>query len=244
MSDQSVDFFYVTIYKCTHFETSGYLDYKVFFKPTDTHQLLHCKSFHPHHTFKDIVKSQIIRCDRNSSNKQNLNESCSVLISAVKPRSYSTRFLRKIKSETVREIESPLVSTEPYKTYKIRHNLPPQIGTGSSTTCNKTRCRLHNIIKTKTTFKCPQTKTEYQIRTDLNCHSVNVVFLITCNLCKKQYVGQTQNQLQIRTGCHKYNIRLEVDTPAANHLNLPDHLLEETFEIIPIEHPPILGSNI
>ena len=186
----------VTIYKGTTFETSGYLDYKVFFKPTDTHQLLHCKSFHPHHTFKGIVKSQIIRFHRNSSNKQNFNEACSVLFNALKPREYSIRFLTKIKSETVREMENPLVSTEPYKPYKIHHNLPPRIGTGSSTTCNKTRCRLHSIIKTQSTFISQQTKTVYQIRTDLNCDSVNVVYLITCNLCKKkQYVGQTQNQL-------------------------------------------------
>ena len=27
----------------------------------------------------------------------------------------------------VREIENPLVATEPYKPYKIRHNLPPRI---------------------------------------------------------------------------------------------------------------------
>ena len=97
ISDKSVDFFNVTIYKGTHFETPGYLDYKVFFKPTDTHQLLHCKSFHPQHTFKGIVKSQIIRFYRNSSNKQNVNEACSVLFRPLKPRGYSTRFLRKIK---------------------------------------------------------------------------------------------------------------------------------------------------
>ena len=91
ISDQSVDCLDVTIYKGTHFETAGYLDYNMFFKPTDTHQPLLCKSFHPHHTFKGIVKSQIIRFQRNSSNKENFNEACSVLFSALKPRGYSTR---------------------------------------------------------------------------------------------------------------------------------------------------------
>ena len=33
ISDQSVDFLDVSIYKGTHFETSGYLDYKVFLNP-------------------------------------------------------------------------------------------------------------------------------------------------------------------------------------------------------------------
>ena len=77
----------------------------------------------------------------------------------------------------------------------------------------------------------------------MNSDSVNVVHLITCNLCKKQYVGQTQHQLRIRTVCHKYNIRHEVDTPVANHFNLPGHSLEEYFEIVPIEQPPMLGSK-
>ena len=69
------------------------------------------------------------------------------------------------------------------------------------------------------------------------------MYLITCNLCKKQYVGQTQNQLRIRTVCHKYDIRHEVDTPVTNHFNLPGHSLEENVKIIPIEQPPILGSK-
>ena len=69
------------------------------------------------------------------------------------------------------------------------------------------------------------------------------MYLTTCNLCKKQYVGQTQNQLRIRTVCHKYDIRHEVDTPVANHFNLPGHSLEENFEIVPIEQPPIFGSQ-
>ena len=76
-----------------------------------------------------------------------------------------------MKSEIVTEIENP------YKPYTIQHNLPPRIGTGSFTTCNIPRSRLHNISQNK------QAKTKYQIWTDLNCDSVNVVvYLITCNL--------------------------------------------------------------
>ena len=37
-----------------------------------------------------------------------------------------------------------------------------------------------------------------------------------------------------------YDIRHEVDTPVANHFNLPGHSLEENFQIIPIEQTPIL----
>ncbi len=39
----------------------------VYFKPADTRALLHKASFHPKHTFKGIVKSQIIRFHRISA---------------------------------------------------------------------------------------------------------------------------------------------------------------------------------
>ena len=45
----------------------------------------------------------------------------------------------------------------------------------------------------------------------------------------------------MRTVCHKYDIRHEVDTPTANHFNLPGHSLEGNFEIIPIS--PKVGSK-
>jgi len=48
---QSVDFLDVTVFKGLHFNNLGTLDTKVYFKPTDSHQLLHKQSFHPKHTY-------------------------------------------------------------------------------------------------------------------------------------------------------------------------------------------------
>ena len=42
---------------------------RVFFKPTDTHQLLFGSSCHPRHTTRGILKSQILRFKRISTNK-------------------------------------------------------------------------------------------------------------------------------------------------------------------------------
>jgi len=60
------NFLDTTIYKQTiNNETT--LQTKVYFKPTDTHQLLHTNSFHPRHTCKGILKSQLLRFKRISS---------------------------------------------------------------------------------------------------------------------------------------------------------------------------------
>ena len=70
ISDQSVDFVW-----CNNLQRYTFWNIRLprlqsIFKSTDTHQLLHRKSFHPHHTFKGIFISQIIRFHRISNNKQ------------------------------------------------------------------------------------------------------------------------------------------------------------------------------
>ena len=70
---------------------------KTYFKPTDTHQLLHKKSYHPNHTTKGILKSQLIRFKRLSSTYKNYSETCSILFSFLKSRGYTASLFRKLK---------------------------------------------------------------------------------------------------------------------------------------------------
>ena len=46
---QEINFLDATLFK-------GLLDTKIYFKRTDSHQLLHKQYFHPKHTFSDILK--------------------------------------------------------------------------------------------------------------------------------------------------------------------------------------------
>ena len=82
--DNSIDFLDVTVFKGQRFQTHKKLDTKVFFKPTDTHELLHRSSYHPKHTFRGIVKSQIERFHRICNNKHDFDEACTILFSALK----------------------------------------------------------------------------------------------------------------------------------------------------------------
>ena len=72
---------------------------RVYFKPTDTHALLHKKSFHPRHTFRGIVKSQLIRFWRICSEPKDVENSTRILFEALRKRGYSRTFLRNIKTE-------------------------------------------------------------------------------------------------------------------------------------------------
>ena len=90
---------------------------KVYFKTTDTHALLHKKSYHPKHTYKGIIKSQIIRFYRLSSKTTDLQASISILFSSLRHRGYSKRFLRQIKNSTLASLASAR---------SINHNAPPR----------------------------------------------------------------------------------------------------------------------
>lgn len=102
VSPQTVNFLDTTVYKNRAPNGDTVLHTKVFFKPTDTHQLLHGRSFHPRHTTKGILKSQILRFKRISTHKCEFDHACRTLFNVLKNRGYSRTLFRK----TVREIWS------------------------------------------------------------------------------------------------------------------------------------------
>ena len=93
------------VYKGNRFKETGTFDTKVYFKSTDTLELLHKKSHHPNHTFKGLIKSQILRYVRICNNKQDVMIACRKLFAALVRRGYSKRFLRTIKDKTLCELK-------------------------------------------------------------------------------------------------------------------------------------------
>ena len=62
---------------------------KVYVKPTDTQNLLHTESFHPPHTTRGILKSQLIRYKRISCTWDDYVQSARSLFHNLKSRGYS-----------------------------------------------------------------------------------------------------------------------------------------------------------
>lgn len=93
--NQSIDFLDTTVFKGPDFFTNFKLDIKVFFKSTDTHALLHKESFHPKHTFRGIVKSQLLRFKRICTREGDFWKAVRVLFKALRHRGYSRTFLRQ-----------------------------------------------------------------------------------------------------------------------------------------------------
>ena len=93
--ENSIDFLDTTVYKGPDFQNTHKLDIKVFFKQTDTHALLHRTSFHPQHTFRGIVKSQILRFKKICTRQETFMEAVHILFKALYERGYTRSFLRQ-----------------------------------------------------------------------------------------------------------------------------------------------------
>ena len=66
------------------------------------------------------------------------------------------------------------------------------------------------------------------LQTTATCKMKNLVYLIECRRCKKQYVGETENALHIRLNGHRSDIRHNrAEKPVGAHFNLPEHSIED-----------------
>ena len=62
---------------------------------TDTHALLHKESFHPRHTFRGIVKSQLLRFHRICTREEDFEQAVRILFKALQGRGYGRSFLKR-----------------------------------------------------------------------------------------------------------------------------------------------------
>ena len=216
---ESIDFLDVTVYKGKRFRECGYLDTKVYFKPTDTHQLLHAKSFHPKHVFSSVIKSQVIRYNRICNNTHDFDSACSTLFSEIRKRGYSIRKLRRIKSEVASN--------------RLDYKPTP---TGSCLPCNSPRCQ-----KCKFILRCSNViihDHNYNLKHNFDCNSKNIVYVIRCLKCNVNYIGQTGNMLRRRLQDHLGDIRHSRNTSVANHFNSKHHNIPNDLRIAAIESVP------
>lgn len=278
----SANFLDITIFKekinnCTTLQT------KVYFKETDTHQLLHRDSFHPRHIFKSILKSQLIRFKRLSSNFKDYIFTCKTLFHCLHDRGYSWSLMwgemkniwfhyadraglttntdilpiivpfdsigQKLASDyRLAILNNPdLKHIKPIVAYENHDNLrkllirskfnnnPTSKILYFNKHCKNKKCTACNYIVNNSEFCSTITNKIYQIKSNLNCKSTNIIYLITCDHCKLQYVGQTSRTLADRINNHLSCIRTKKNTTISLHFNLPDHNYKHHFKIIAIE---------
>ena len=70
-------------------------------------------------------------------------------------------------------------------------------------------------------------------RVDATYKTSNMVYLIECTKCSKQYVGKTENPLHLRTNGHQSDYYRKLpDKPVAVHFNTMGHTFENLTVIV------------
>ena len=92
----SVEFLDSVVYKGNRFRSTGILDIKPYFKPTNKFQYTHQTSCHPAHTFKGLIKGEAIRSLRLSSDEQTYKKTLKFLHKKFINRQYPHKVIRRI----------------------------------------------------------------------------------------------------------------------------------------------------
>ena len=84
-------------------------------------------------------------------------------------------------------------------------------------------------------FESTVTGEMFRVLATATCKTRNMIYLIQCSQCKKQYVGETENPPHIRLNGHSSDIKNHrEEKPVAAHFNSVGHSMED-LQIIIIE---------
>lgn len=90
--------------------------------------------------------------------------------------------------------------------------------------CDKNNCRYCEKMDTTGVVKSTTTGRTYHTPKGGTCRHNNLVYLLTCGICHKQYVGQTYRPLMNRLREHFYYInKADMNQLLGRHFSLQDH---------------------
>lgn len=170
---------------------------------------MHRDSFHPSHTFKGIVKSQILRFARICDSYTDFNHSFHTLKASLLHQGYSRIFLRRCKSEVLRHMNwSPAA-------LKLTSIFLKGFGP-----CCKPRCACCSHAARTLWASGLKPASNFLISQNISCDSTNVIYGISCEMClsgKIFYVGLTHRTLRDRLNQHRSNIYCGRVTSVSSH---------------------------
>ena len=128
------------------------------------------------------------------------------------------------------KLQNPAIATQPNHSFGIFR-------------CNSKHGCLTcpHIDNERTNYTFNNTGEVRETKQQMTCKSKNLIYMIECKRCKKQYIGETKRTLRERFTEHRQatNNPSHANASAAvpTHFNLPDHSIED-MTLIPLELQP------
>ena len=84
------------------------------------------------------------------------------------------------------------------RSYLVTAILYPLERSVGSFKCNGKRCPVCINVTESNTFSSSVDKKEYVINHSFNCNDKCIIYLLTCNKCKMQYIGKSVDDFRLR----------------------------------------------
>ena len=170
-----------------------------FYKPTDTFQYLAFTSWHPVHTKKNVPFSLARRI-------------CTI----VEEQDTTKKRLEKHQERAPSNLKKMLT--------RARFVLHEKEGF-QTTKCSNSLCgTCTNLQDGVSEIKLNKAKITFKIKERMTCETKDVIYLITCNGCGKQYIGETQSLRE----------RVTLDSEEINTHNIDTCMSANTFHGAPM----------
>ena len=114
-------------------------------------------------------------------------------------------------------------SARKMSSYLVRAKLYPEERTKDSFKCGSKRCEVHLNVNETSTFAGTVEGGTYIINHKLNCNAKCLVYLLTCNCCKKQYLGHTVDEFRFRWNNYKSTCRKHQRGETCMQQHLDEH---------------------
>ena len=105
--------------------------------------------------------------------------------------------------------------------------------------CNNKRCGTCSLIFECSEIKFHNSEKPFIIKIEMDCTAMNIIYLMKCTGCDKEYIGETSN-LRARVRIHKQ----QTLDPRLRHLYVNNHIAYWTigkptlFQITPFSYEP------
>ena len=107
----------------------------------------------------------------------------------------------------------------------------PSEGEHGVTKCGAGRCLLCEVIIEDSYFRFNNGKI-FQIKCDMNCDTLNCIYVLKCLGCSKTYIGETSN-LRSRINLHRNHIIHNVGLNVSQHIHDCASKLKYKFNVMP-----------
>ncbi len=97
--------------------------------------------------------------------------------------------------------------------------------------CKRSNCRHCPKINKNGIVYNRQNHRYYKCIKNATCQTDNLIYMLTCDYCGVQYVGQTLNRIMDRVNSHLNDIKHQRETPIAQHMKIHSTRSEYPFSI-------------